>query len=578
MTVKHGVKSMGIALFLGAVVAVPSWSNVLVNGGFETLSSGFPQGWAKEGPIASLVPEIVSDNATFCEGSHSVRMHGNGIPNCYGKVRCSAVITSGRTYKFSVKLKAQNIYSLRKSVLVKIIWYQTASSLQTTFIDEIDTSGGEWLVISRTITPPATANRCEIHLEMRWTESGTVWWDDVVLEAVAKPAARTIKVGTVYFKPPNGTVTTTLAAMSSLLDQAGAAGCDIVCLGEGWATLGTSIGSKKDSANMVPGTATAMVAAKAQQYSMYVVAGFYDWNGDTLYNVGVLFDRQGKQAGYYKKVHLPNSEQEWGVVPGSEHPVFDTDFGKIGIQICWDYAFPEGCRILAVKGAEMIFCPIWGDIRGKSSDSIYGRHIWPLMSRARAIDNGVYFVASIYHGDGMIIAPDGDILARTSGQTSQLVTATADMDFNPQWEWLGAPGIGEWNHVWKGERRSDVYGELSTYLTTPQVQDTTTGGGQKKTALPANRNILVFENPLTAQTTIQYHLPADAAGKRCRLLVTDTGGKVVRDLASGVWNQHQGSVVWERDDNNGNTVNDGVYLCKLQYGGKEIVQKMVLIK
>jgi len=143
-----------------------------------------------------------------------------------------------------------------------------------------------------------------------------------------------------------------------VLDQAGNAGCDIVCLGEGWATLNTGIGWQKDAANQVPGTASNAVAAKADQHNMYVVAGFYDWNGDTLYNVAVLFDRDGNQAGYYKKVHLPNSEVEGGIVPGNEYPVFQTDFGTIGMQVCWDYDFPEGCRILALKGAEMIFCEI----------------------------------------------------------------------------------------------------------------------------------------------------------------------------------------------------------------------------
>ena len=151
--------------------------------------------------------------------------------------------------------------------------------------------------------------------------------------------------------------------MGKMLDQAGNEGCGIVCLPEGWATCNTGLGMTKVEANSLEGSASAMMAQKARQYGMYIVSGLYHWTGDTLYNVAALYDRQGKIQDVYKKVQLPDAEAEQGAVPGNSLPVFTTDFGNIGILICWDYAFPEISRILALKGAEILFCPIWGDIR-----------------------------------------------------------------------------------------------------------------------------------------------------------------------------------------------------------------------
>ena len=96
-------------------------------------------------------------------------------------------------------------------------------------------------------------------------------------------------------------------------------------------------------------------------------------------NVAVLYNRQGKIHGIYEKVQLPDAETEQGAVPGNSLPVFETDFGKIGIQICWDSSFPEISRILALNGAEILFCPVWGYIQGTDE--------WEFIPRCRAIDN-----------------------------------------------------------------------------------------------------------------------------------------------------------------------------------------------
>jgi predicted amidohydrolase len=204
-------------------------------------------------------------------------------------------------------------------------------------------------------------------------------------------------------------------------------------------------------ANTLDGSASTMMAQKAKQYGMYIVSGLYSWTGDTLKNVAVLYDRQGKIQAVYEKVQLPDSEAEQGTVPGNSLPVFTTDFGKIGILICWDIAFPEVSRILALNGAEILFCPIWGDIRGTD--------VWKITARSRAVDNGIYFVTSIFDGHSLIVNPAGDIL-QESGTQGTLITSTIDLNYNPPWDWIGNAGLGVWKGVWRKDRRSDIFGSL----------------------------------------------------------------------------------------------------------------------
>ena len=342
--------------------------------------------------------------------------------------------------------------SIDKSVIVRVKWLKGTENLGYNYIYNIAGESKGWSLASNKIKSIAGATSAEISLEFRWG-TGTVWWDDVSMEPCADEPARNVKVGTVYFRPPGNTKEKNIEQMAHLLDEAGAAACDIICLPEGWPTNNTGIAMKKDEANTIDGSASRMMAQKAKQYHMYIVSGLYNWVGDTLNNIAVLYDREGKIKTVYKKVQLPDSEAEQGAVPGNELPVITTDFGTIGMLICWDYAFPEIARAMALKGAEILFCPIAGDIRGND--------IWKITARSRAVDNGVYFVNAIYDGHSMIINPAGDVL-QESGTQGAVLTATIDLNFNPPWDWLGNEGRSTWKGVWRKDRRGDLFGELGS--------------------------------------------------------------------------------------------------------------------
>lgn len=430
-------------------------NNIVLNAGFEA-SPNLPTNWTINGPAVGMQPVTSIDNQNKYRGSFALKMESTN-PNAHGRAVQTVQISGGLTYLFGARFLTKNVNSIDKSVMIKITWYKGAENVGYSYIYDITGDSNSWLLASNKIKAIEGATTAEISLEFRWG-TGTVWWDDISMETCPDVPARNVKVGTVYFIPPGPAVENNISLMGKLLDEAGASGCQIVCLPEGWTTHNTGLGMKKMEVNTLEGSASIMMSQKAKQYGMYIVSGLYSWVGDTLSNVAVLYDRQGKIQAVYKKVQLPDNEAEEGAVPGNSFPVFTTDFGKIGMLICWDYAFPEVSRALALNGAEILFCPIAGDIRGPDG--------YKIISRSRALDNGVYFVNSIYDGHSMIINPAGDIL-KESGKQGTLITATIDLNYNPPWDWIGNAGHGVWKGVWRKDRRSDIFGILGNYETSP---------------------------------------------------------------------------------------------------------------
>ena len=421
--------------------------NLISNPGFES-SAYASDNWVITGPVSEMQPNTAIDSHVSYEGKFSLKMESENL-NCHGRAVQTVNVTGDQTYFFSARFKVNNVSSIHKTVLIRIKWFKDDANIGYNYIYEITGESNGWYLASNKIKSITGATNAEISLEFRWS-TGTIWWDDISMESCEEEPARNINVGTIHFRPPGPTVEKNISLLGKLLDDAGAAGCGIVCLGEGWPTCNTDIGMKKHEANTLEGSASKMMAEKAKQYGMYIVSGLYNWVGDTLYNIAVLYDRKGNIQDTYTKVQLPDSETEAGAVPGNSFPVFTTDFGKIGILICYDNFYPEVARNLALNGAEILFNPIWGDVRGTGSD------VEKTVSRSRAIDNGVYFVNSIYDGTSVIINPAGDILQETNTQGT-LITATIDLNFNPPWDWVGNAGRGVWKDIWRKDRRSDLY-------------------------------------------------------------------------------------------------------------------------
>jgi predicted amidohydrolase len=133
------------------------------------------------------------------------------------------------------------------------------------------------------------------------------------------------------------------------LNQAASFRPDIACLPE---LFGGA------AAEPVPGPTTQRLSGWARKCSCYVVAGIQKLHGGRTYNTAVLLDRQGRIAGQFDKIHPTEEELLKGTVPGDpEPPVFQTDFGLIGIQICFDVNWWDNWKRLKEKGAKIVFFP-----------------------------------------------------------------------------------------------------------------------------------------------------------------------------------------------------------------------------
>ncbi len=193
----------------------------------------------------------------------------------------------------------------------------------------------------------------------------------------------------------------------ALLDEAAALRPDVVCLPEELLIIGVPREHRRALLEPAHGPAFAALAERARRHGTYVVAGLGELRGGRRYNTAVLIDRQGHLVGQYDKVQPTDYEVAAGVTPGSGLPVFETDFGKVGIQICYDIGWPAGWDELGQHGAELVVWP-----------SAYDGG-FPL--QAYAWRNQYYVVSSVWTSFGRVI----DITGRVLGQTTRSVRLVA---------------------------------------------------------------------------------------------------------------------------------------------------------
>src|SRR3989338_6440084 len=154
-------------------------------------------------------------------------------------------------------------------------------------------------------------------------------------------------------------------------------------------------------AETVPGTATRALQIIAKKNRVVLTTSVYERAGGKFYNTAVVIDADGKYLGKYRKMHIPNDPkfyygEAYYFSPGNLGvPVFKTRFGKIATLVCWDQWFPEGARLAAAKGAEIIFYPtaIGFQLKARPGVNEAEHQAWQVIQRSHAIANGVFVAA-----------------------------------------------------------------------------------------------------------------------------------------------------------------------------------------
>jgi predicted amidohydrolase len=123
-------------------------------------------------------------------------------------------------------------------------------------------------------------------------------------------------------------------------------------------TMPEVFANQPDTAQEIPGPISNTFSKYAREHGCYVICGFYTKRNGKIYNSAVLIDRKGEISGIYDKIYPTEGECDKGVTPGGlTPPVFETDFGKIGMLICFDINWPDIWRSLREQGAEIVFWP-----------------------------------------------------------------------------------------------------------------------------------------------------------------------------------------------------------------------------
>jgi predicted amidohydrolase len=365
-------------------------------------------------------------------------MEGGGNPGVHGAWRLPVgPIRPGATYRLVARYRAEGVRSERRSISARFDWLDESGKRAhppDVAGDRLAENG--WVHVEITAPAPENARRVAIELTLSWAPHGTVWWDGIELLEIPPPGGRLVRVMAVRHRPRDTAgPEESVESFCRLVESASMQRPDIVCLPEGVTLVGTGR-SYAAVAESLPGRTTDRLGALARRLRAYVVAGLYERVGALVYNTAVLLDREGRLAGTYRKTHLPYEEVEGGITPGDSYPVFKTDFGTVGLLICWDVQFPEPARAMSARGAELLLLPIWGGSE--------------VLARARAQENHVYLATSSYDMKTFIVGPEGKVLAE-AGDDPTVALAEIDLDLRIVQPWLGDMK----NRTWK-ERRPDL--------------------------------------------------------------------------------------------------------------------------
>ena len=229
-----------------------------------------------------------------------------------------------------------------------------------------------------------------------------------------------------------------------------------------------------DLAEPIPGPSTEFFGNVAKECGVVLVTSLFERRAAGLYhNTAVVFDKDGSIAGKYRKMHIPDDPayyEKFYFTPGDLgfHPI-QTSLGKLGVMVCWDQWYPEGARLMALQGAELLIYPTAIGWESTDTDEEKQRQLtaWQTVQRGHAVANGIPLVAVNrsghevdpsgqtngidFWGHSFVAGPQGEMLAEAGIEPTTLIV---DIDMKR------SENVRRWWPFLR-DRRIEEFGELS---------------------------------------------------------------------------------------------------------------------
>lgn len=275
-----------------------------------------------------------------------------------------------------------------------------------------------------------------------------------------------VRVAVVQSDPRLGDVEGNLAECLARIHAAAADGADLVVFPE-CALTGYMLEEEeaRGVAEPIPGPSTEAIAAACGASGIHCAIGLLEDEGGDLRNTAVLVG-PGGLLGRYRKSHIAPLGVDRFTLPGAEpYEVIDTPIGRIGLQICYDWRFPEITRVLALQGADIVVHP--------TNSPVQARELAEFMTRARATENAVFFLTANrcgeergarFFGWSQIVDPSGRRLAETGDRPAVIA---ADLDVGLSRAKDRTPGEGGYQVRLFDDRRPELYSPITQPTRTP---------------------------------------------------------------------------------------------------------------
>ncbi|MDO5526361.1 MAG: carbon-nitrogen hydrolase [Prevotella sp.] len=234
-----------------------------------------------------------------------------------------------------------------------------------------------------------------------------------------------------------------------------------------------------DLAETIPGPSTSLFGDLARRYGVVIVTSLFEKRAAGLYhNTAVVIERDGTIAGTYRKMHIPDDPayyEKFYFTPGDLgfRPI-DTSVGRLGVQVCWDQWYPEGARLMALAGAEILIYPtaIGYAANDDAEEQQRQRRAWQTVQRGHAVANGLPVVAVnrvgfepdpsgqtegiMFWGTSFVAGPQGEIIYEASDNDEESIIVSIDLDHSEQvrrwWPFLRDRRIEEFGDLTKRYR------------------------------------------------------------------------------------------------------------------------------